>query len=587
MNVQFVARTFRTRHLGLAAAAMLLCGTAAAKRMDIHGLPDSAAFGRSVAVLPNGNIVVGDWGMIGTPFNSGAVHLLDPEGNLISTLTGSSGDDYVGENIVVLPNGNFVVVSPEWNNGTLHRAGAVTWVDGTLGLSGVVSAQNSLVGTHAQDLVGWNLITPLANGNFVVSSPYWNGDLGAATWVDGATGLAGPVSSSNSLIGVIPGDFIGGQNTRGIFPLANGNYVVGSWEWQIVSGTPVGAATWADGTHGLSGVVSATNSLIGSTSYDDVGSYVAALSNGNYVVGSPGWSNGTTPHVGAATWADGNTGLVGVVSAANSLTGTSPDDDVAFGCACSMHPEGITALTNGNYVVASAQWNNGTARVGAATWANGSTGLIGTVSPQNSLIGTQDSDRVGYDGITALANGNYVVASEYWNGNGSQAGAATWGNGASGTVGMVTAQNSLTGASGDRVGIGGVVALSNGNYVVASPLWNNGGTGEAGAVTWGNGASGSQGSISGANSLVGTTQNDQVGYQAFALKNGNYVVSSPLWTNGYGAITWADGAAGLIGTVSPLNSLSGSRYTDHIGFQGVATFADGAYAVASRWFDDG
>ncbi len=40
----------------------------------------------------------------------------------------------------------------------------------------------------------------------------------------------------------------------------------------------------------------------------------------------------------------------------------------------------------------------------------------------------------------ALTNGNYVVASENWNGN---RGAVTWGNGTSGSSGVVTTTNSL------------------------------------------------------------------------------------------------------------------------------------------------
>jgi len=555
---------------------------AAAKRFDIHGPPGSAQFGGAVAVLPNGNIVVGDFAAKnGTPVATGAVYLFDSAGNLISTLTGSSDGDYVGEYIAVLPNGNFVAISPKWHNGASQSAGAVTWIDGTHGLSGAVSAQNSLVGTHTGDSVGSNWIATLANGNFVVASPYWNGNIGAVTWVNGANGIAGAVSASNSLTGSTPGDFVGARNSRGIFPLANGNYVVGSPEWQDASGAPVGAATWVDGSQTVGGIVSASNSLIGSTSQDNVGYYVAALTNGNYVVASPSWSDGGTPSVGAATWADGGVGLVGVVSTTNSLTGTSAQDDVAFGCGCSAHPDGIAALANGNYVVVSAQWNNGTPRVGAVTWASGSTGLVGPVSAQNSLIGSEDSDRIGYNGIAALTNGNYVFASQFWNGGATQAGAVTWGNGSSGSVGVVSAQNSLIGANGDQVGIGGVVALSNGNYVAASPLWNN----ATGAVTLGNGATGSQGLVSTGNSLVGTSQGDEVGYPVYALKNGNYVVSSPQWAGGYGAATWADGTTGLVGTVSLLNSLSGSSYMDHVGLQGVSVFSDGNYAVNSGSVD--
>ena len=43
------------------------------------------------------------------------------------------------------------------------------------------------------------------------------------------------------------------------------------------------------------------------------------------------------------------------------------------------------ALTNGNYVVDSAHWNN---YMGAVTWGSGTTGVVGVVSAANSLVGT-------------------------------------------------------------------------------------------------------------------------------------------------------------------------------------------------------
>lgn len=68
-------------------------------------------------------------------------------------------------------------------------------------------------------------------------------------------------------------------------------------------------------------------------------------------------------------------------------------------------------MGGGNFVIASPQWSNGGATAaGAVTWVNGSTGLTGVVSASNSLVGTTSDDGVGY-AVTALNNGNYVVAS--------------------------------------------------------------------------------------------------------------------------------------------------------------------------------
>src|SRR5262249_47735222 len=150
---------------------------------------------------------------------------------------------------------------------------------------------------------------------------------------------------------------------------------------------------------------------------------------------------------------NGNAGIHGTVSEANSLVGSNggdfnSGDEVGFGRYYGYL--GVTPLSNGNYVVVSPHWNGNR---GAATWANGSTGSTGIVSLANSLVGSSLNDEVGYQGATALSNGNYVVDSDLWNGN---RGAVTWGNGSTGTIGIVSDANSLVGSNpgsiGDEVG---------------------------------------------------------------------------------------------------------------------------------------
>ena len=165
---------------------------ALATQTNIAGPAGSVLFGSSVALLPNGNIVVADprWSN-GSAEEMGAVYLYTSAGQLISTLTGSSADDHVGAQIVVLANGNFVVGSPDWNSsGTVTNVGAVTWVNGTTGLSGAVSASNSLVGSTKSDAVGYDSgVVALPNGNYIVLSELWsNGSAayaGAITWGTG------------------------------------------------------------------------------------------------------------------------------------------------------------------------------------------------------------------------------------------------------------------------------------------------------------------------------------------------------------------------------------------------------------------
>ncbi len=261
----------------------------------------------------------------------------------------------------------------------------MTWGNGTGGVSGVVSAANSLIGTTTDDRVGGSGVTALSNGNYVVASPLWDNEAGAVTWGDGSSGVIGVVSAVNSLIGTTTSNRVGGS---GVTALSNGNYVVNSPFWDNGATSDVGAVTWGDGSSGVSGVVSAANSLIGTTVSDRVGdSGVTALSNGNYVVRSPIWDNGAAASdVGAVTWGDGSSGVSGVVSAVNSLIGTTTSDRVG--------DSGVTALSNGNYVVTSTDWDNGAAAsdAGAVTLGVAAGGVSGTVSSSNSVIGTRIRD---------------------------------------------------------------------------------------------------------------------------------------------------------------------------------------------------
>ena len=567
-------------------------------------------FGSSIVALSTGNVVVT------SPFDdaggtdAGAVYLFNgATGALISTLRGSNANDRIGwsplarDSIIELSNGNYLVCSIGWHNGTAENAGAVTWGSGTAGVNGVVSAANSLVGSHAYDQVGDDGTIALSNGNYVVNSKYWdNGtvnDAGAVTWGNGTTGVKGVVSASNSLVGSQWFDSIG---RNGIAESSNGNYVVISGYWTNGNGERVGAVTWGSGTAGVKGVVSASNSLVGSQADDDSDGglfHVTVLSNGNYVVVNDNWYNGAAVKAGAVTWGSGTAGVKGVISAANSLVGSQDYDQVGGG--------GITALPNGNYVVRSQTWDKGATwdnraivDAGAVTWGSGTVGVTGVVSATNSLVGSHDydlvgsfaNDQVGGGGITVLSNGNYVVRSENWdNGTIENVGAATWGNGTTGITGLISASNSLIGSqANDYVGIGGITALSNGNYVVGSTAWNNASVQQAGAATWGSGTVGVVGVVSAFNSLVGSRMYDSVG-GVYALSNGNYVVNSWTWNNGAakyaGAVTWGSGTIGTTGVVSAKNSLVGSQANDFVGAGGITALSNGSYLVNSWNWNNG
>lgn len=525
------------------------------QQIHINGPVGSELFGAAVSVLPNGNIVVRDplYDIPNGASNVGAVYLYNgATGELISMLTGSTANDQVGNGgIRILFNGNYVIISTIWD-GTATDVGAVTFANGTNGVAGVVSADNSLVGSSTNDNIGISGITTLPNGNYVVNSQFWDGqatDVGAVTFGNGTTGITGVVSASNSLVGSTASDRIG---LGFVTVLTNSNYVVNSRFWDGTA-VNVGAITFGDGTTGVSGFVSSSNSLVGSTAEDRVGD-VTPLTNGNYVVTSSNW-DGTAIDVGAVTWGNGTIGTSGVVSASNSLVGSKFEDAIGIG--------GVTALSNGNYVVKSPYWNSTSFDVGAATFGNGTTGITGVVSSSNSLVGLVQDDQVG-GSVTALTNGNYVVSSARWNHAQVDVGAATFGNGTTGITGLISSSNSLIGSrANDNVGIS-VTPLSNGNYVIGSPNWDGQAT-DVGAITFGNGTSGITGVVSNSNSLVGSTAGDFVGNSIRALTNGNYVVINPNWDGtaiDVGAVTLGNGTTGINGVVSASNSLVGSTTGD-------------------------
>lgn len=548
-----------------------------ATQLDLVDPDGSEFFGDSVLVLTNGNIVVTDPGYDREGVaDVGAIHLYNGATNqLISTVTGSTADDRIGERRPVeVGDSDIAVLNRDWDFGAIVDAGALTHIDGTLGLSGEIGPTNSLHGMTTDDFFGE--IVPFTNGNYTVRLPDWdNGaatDVGAVVFIPKAGGIVGPVTTDISLHGTTNGDSVG---SAGVLALDNGNYVVGSRDWSNGATTRVGASTWADGTTGIVGPVTTENSLHGTTINDEI-SRGQQVGDSNYVVSSAVW-DGPAINAGSVTWANGSTGMTGPVTTANSLYGTTADDRIGS--------SGVTLLANGNYVVGSQSWDAGAiVDVGAVTWANGSTGTTGPVTIANSLHGITTSDLIGVNGVTALTNGNYVVTGNLWdNGGVVNAGASTWGNGETGIAGPVTTTNSLYGTT-ENDSVLRAVPLTNGNYVVATQSWDNGAITNVGAVTWGDGTTGIAGAVSTTNSLHGTTSGDRVG-NIDALTNGSYVVNSSSWDNGSvvdaGAVTIGDGVAGTTGPVTLENSLHGTTDDDKVGSGGITELTDGNYVVSS------
>lgn len=579
-------------------------GCAEANQFIVAGPAGSQRFGNTVAVLPNGDFVVADPqapGAGGIP-QAGAVYHYRPNGSLVATLRGASAGDQIGGSdligttgIFVLANGNYLVRSPRWDNGSAVDAGAVTFVRGDTGLEGVVSASNSLVGSSANDFIGFRRPLALANGNYLVLATDWNNgtatDAGAIVFGSGTTGISGPISASNALVGAGANDFIGSAGNIDL--LTNGNWVARHPQFDAGALVDAGAVTFGSATTGRFGVVSAANSLVGTSASDRVGSRnVTALANGNYVVPVPQWDNGAIVDAGAVVFGSGTSGVAGLLTTDKALFGSNASDRVGS--------DGITALPSGAYLVASSNWRNGSAtNAGAVTFGNGSTGIIGAVSASNSLVGSQTGDVIGFFEPVVLTNGNWVIGSPFWNNGGiADVGAVTFGFGTTGRTGAVASTNSLIGATaGDQVGER-IVALKGppdatvGRYVVVSPRWNGSGTVDAGAVTMLNGNGGVSGTVLAINSLVGSQNSDLVGAGGvFALADGRYVVASPDWDNGaavdVGAVTLRNANLLEAGVVSTSNSLVGAAAGDEIGGGGVVPLPNAAYLVLSPAFSIG
>jgi hypothetical protein len=360
-----------------------------------------------------------------------------------NSLVGTSANDHAGKRgIQELSNGNYLVLSPEWDNASKTNAGAVTWGNGNSGISGPISVDNSLIGTHTDDQIGlW--VTTFPNGNYTLNSPYWDNsekiDAGANTWGNGSTKIRGPVSSDNSLVGTSPQDYVGYATTV----LKDGKYAIYSSGWDNGGIADVGAITWGSGTTGITGPVTTANSLVGSSSDDHIGDWqLTVLNNGNYVLPIPRFDSGGVIDVGAVIWINGANLPTGVISPEDSLVGSTEGDLVGYS---------VIPLGN-NYLMHSREWDNGAAmNAGAVTWGDGSTGISGVVSAANSLVGSTTYDQIGGqpDGtIFLLENGNYVVFSPHWdNGPTIDAGAVTWGYKNGSTLGPITAEKSVFGTT--------------------------------------------------------------------------------------------------------------------------------------------
>jgi hypothetical protein len=249
---------------GTISAGNSLIGTATTDNVGSH----------LATALTNGNYVVisatwggrrgaATWGN-GAGGTTGAVTF----GN---STTGGSPEDRVGiAGVTPLAAGNYTVNGYYWNAGR----GAITWGDGEGDTDVTVSAANSLVGDAPGDGVGsFSGSYPMPQGNYAVCSPQWdNGALtnaGAVTFAARDGGTVGSINANNSVVGAMVD---GGTNNFGAciysfqYDSANEQLVVGKpkenkvtlfrpTHTAITSGNSSNAATWDYGAFTRTGDV--------------------------------------------------------------------------------------------------------------------------------------------------------------------------------------------------------------------------------------------------------------------------------------------------------------------------------------------
>jgi len=439
-------------------------------------------FGSELKVLANGNIVVGDSQDSSIVLEGGAVHLFN--GSTQERIASFYGDDqqdrFGATSITELTNGNFVIASESDDVAGIVNAGSVILVNGATG----AQIGTTIVGNDAGDSLGKTGIRALTNGNFVIISEEDDEggmtNVGSIMLIDGDTGAQISTSFGDSA-----NDKLGANGLAslpsGFAELPNGNFVVASGQ---------------DGASGSVMLISgAIGTQIGSTISSNGDNGITALPNGNFVVASrTGASNEVNIYDGAVS-------LVGT-----GFTG-GPDSFLGSG--------GIQVLSNNNFLIISPEDDvNGVTNSGSVILVDGTTGnQIGA-----TIAGDEVDDQVGFPGLTVLSNGNFVVSSFDDDVNGLvDAGSVKLYDGSAAQIGSTIA--------GDEAneGMGSVNALPNGNFLVSSIFDTVDGKKLAGSVMLFDGDTGDQIGAT----ISGDDTDDTLGIHGVtALPNGNYVIVS-------------------------------------------------------------
>lgn len=460
--------------------------------------------------------------------------------------------DRFGQFVAILANGN-IVVSDVFDSSIGGGNGAVHLYN-----PATQSIIASIYGDATNDNLGSGGIFPLANGNFVIVSPLDGGpnNFGSVMLVNGATGavIGAPITGDDA------GDQLGSGG--GIIELANGNFVI-STPLETNGAVPVaGTARLISGVTGLQvGTTFAGNSI-----FDTLGlGGIVALGNGNFVINSPA-DAGAVGTGGSIMLVDGSSGAqIGA-----TFAGDTAADQLGLG--------GVVALANNNFVIASPFDDEGVVDGGTIMLVNGATGAqIGV-----TLEGDVANDRLGFSvigGVKALANSNFVVSSSLDDEAFVDGGSIRLVDGATGVqIGATIAGESAS----EQLEL--VTVHANNTFVAASPFYDNGATTDVGSIRLFSGTTGLQIGAT----TTGDVASDQLGLgSVIQLTNSNYAIASIQDDDGgvvdAGSIMLWDGANG-----NPLGAaIVGDIASDQLGFGNIIALANDNFAVASIMDDDG
>ncbi|MGC1395002.1 MAG: CHAT domain-containing protein [Coleofasciculaceae cyanobacterium] len=455
-------------------------------------------FANESVVLTNGNIVISAPGDDLIATDAGAVYLFDPNtGALLSTINGANIEDRFGFGaLTALDNGNYAFGNIFADINGAVDAGTVILANGTTGRE-----INRISGANPNDFFGSTSIVALNNGNYVFGNPNAtiNGVLNAGTVVlaNGNTG-----TEINRISGVNQDDALG--NNR-LVALSNGNYVFGNPNADVNGIDNNGSVILGNGTTGTE-----ISRISGANSNEFFGSSaIAALNNGNYVFGNPFATVNGVVNAGTVILSNGTTG-----TEINRISGVNTNE--LFGNA------DITTLTNSNYVFGSPNATiNGVLNAGTVILANGTTG-----TEINRISGVNPNDNFGNrinrnkPSITALSNSNYVFGNANADlNNVVDSGTVILADGTTGTeISRISGTN-----PNDNFGNNALIALSNGNYIFGNSNATINGINAVGTVILANGITGTE-----ISRISGVNPNDNLGSEKIvAMSNGNYAVASP------------------------------------------------------------